>query len=316
MASALLMIVVSVGVEGSEPSSGNARRPTSEADLRFWLENMIWYHRFSLAEVKRATGLEEAEIRAAIARFRITPDRRPRRQPKDVLRVLPYPGGRHPRLGFLEGAVRPQRETKFSVFTPWDESSYVVADIPEAIWCQHGLLYLAHTHVPTMWTRREVSLKPLEWRRHKGGRLEIERRLPNGVLFGVRIQPRRDGVAMDMWLTNGSKERLTDLRVQNCILLKGARGFSAQTNANKVFTPPYAACRSDDGRHWVITAWEPIHRCWGNARCPCLHADPKFPDCEPGETQRLRGWLSFYEGSDIRSEVKRLETIGWRKTRH
>jgi hypothetical protein len=48
--------------------------------------------------------------------------------------VLPYPGGRHPRIGFLDGAVNPQRETKISVSTPWDEQSYVVVDLPEAIW--------------------------------------------------------------------------------------------------------------------------------------------------------------------------------------
>ena len=34
------------------------------------------------------------------------------------------------RRDFLEGAVAPQRETKISVFTPWDDAGYVVADVP------------------------------------------------------------------------------------------------------------------------------------------------------------------------------------------
>ena len=57
---------------------------------------------------------------------------------------------------YRDGAIRPQRETKVSVFLPWAESGYVVVDVPEAIWVdarpKRELLYLAHTDVPTMWT--------------------------------------------------------------------------------------------------------------------------------------------------------------------
>jgi hypothetical protein len=55
------------------------------------------------------------------------------------------------------------------------------------------------------------------------------------------------------------------------VLLKGAEGFREQSNDNKVFSGPYAACRSADGRRWVITAWEPCHRPWGN---PPLRGKP------------------------------------------
>ncbi len=116
-----------------------------------------------------------------------------------------------------------------------------------------------------------------------------------------------------MWLTNGTDQTLSDLRVQNCVMLKGAAGFEQQTADNKVFASPYAACRSEDGRRWVITAWVPCQRAWGNVKCPCLHSDPQFPDCAPGETQHLRGWLSFYEGTDIQGEFRRLDTLGWRQ---
>jgi hypothetical protein len=118
---------------------------------------------------------------------------------------------------------------------------------------------------------------------------------------------------MEMWLTNGTRETLSDLRVQNCVMLKGAAGFEDQTLDNKVFQAPYAACRARGANRWVITAWEPNHRTWSNAKCPCLHSDPKFPDCAPGATQRLRGWLSFYEGTDIEGEFKRLDANGWRE---
>jgi len=70
----------------------------------------------------------------------------------------------------------------------------------------------------------------------------------------------------------------------------------------------YAACKSMDGRRWIITAWEPIHRVWANSKCPCLHSDPQFPDCPPGKTVRVRGWLSF-EGADVKAEFKRLDRL-------
>jgi hypothetical protein len=226
--------------------------------------------------------------------------------------VFPYPGGRHPRIGFLDGAVHPQRETKFSVFTPWDDQSYVVVDLPEAIWSNLGLTYLAHTHVPTIWTKRNATLETLEWTRGARGSLSSQRRLPNGITFAAAIVPTPDSVLMTLKLTNGTGSALSDLRVQQCVMLKGATGFTRQTNDNKVLEKPYAACRSDDGRHWVITAWTPCDRVWANPPCPCLHSDPKFPDCPPGETRLVRGWLSFYEGANPAAEFQRIDKSGWR----
>src|SRR5512132_1643058 len=149
-----------------------ARRPGSERELREWLENMLWYHRFSFQEIQMATGLSASQIDAAVKKYSLELDKKPVRSANAPLLVLPYPGGRHPRIGFLEGAVDPQRETKVSVFTPWDENSYVVVDAPEAIWSNLGLTYLAHTHVPTIWTKQNVELERLEWNRGKEGTLD------------------------------------------------------------------------------------------------------------------------------------------------
>lgn len=310
---AILLALVPLLLHAEEPP--NYRKPANDAELRYWLENMIWHHRFSIEEVAAATGLTRDEAKAASRRFDISLATKPKRAADSPLLVLPYPGGRHPRIGFLDGAVRPQRETKISVFAPWDDSSYVVVDVPEALWSNLGLTYLAHTHVPTLWTRQNVELPQLEWMRNKDGTLEIERKLPNGIAFGVKITPAKDTVQMEMSLTNGTKEKLSDLRVQMCAMLKGLKGFTKQTNDNKVLAPPYAACKSDDGRRWVIMAWEPCHRSWANPPCPCVHSDPKFPDCGPGETKRIHGRLWFYEGTDVRAEFERLDKTAWRNAR-
>lgn len=293
-------------------AEGNYRRPKNDTELRGWLENMVWHHRFSTEEIKAATGLSEAEIDSGIRKFEITPERKPRRRAGDALLVLPYPGGRHPRIGFLDGAVDPQRETKLSIFTPWDESSYVVADVPEAIWSNLGLTYLAHTHIATVWTKQEITLPQLEWTRTAKGEYLMERTLPNGIRFGTLARATPEVVLMKMWLSNGTSQALSDLRVQNCVMLKGARGFAAQTNENKVLKGPFAACRSEAGNRWVITAWQPLHRTWANAPCPCLHSDPKFPDAQPGETKTLYGLVCFYEGAEIEKELGRLQ-IEWER---
>lgn len=289
------------------------RRPANDTDLRAWLENMVVFHRFAPGEVSAATGLTLDEIGVALRRFGLAGKAVPPRPAGEPLRVLPYPGGRHPRLGFFDGAVMPQRETKVSVFAPWDDGGYVVVDVPEAIFSNLGLTYLAHTHIRTVWDLQGIALPRLEWQHHPDGSLTSERTLPNGIAFGTTVRPTPTEARMDLWLRNGTKKKLTGLRVQNCVMLGYAPGFETQTTTNKVFQPPYAAVRSKDGRRWIITAWDPVQRCWGNEMCPCLHSDPQFPDCSPGETQRLRGWLSFHEGTDLAAEITRIESTGWRK---
>jgi len=298
----------------------NFRSPRTEAELKSWLRNMVWYHRFTPAEIRAATGLPPGRIAAALKTFDIRPDNRPKRPRDAPLLVLPYPGGRHPRTGFRDGMIRPQRETKLSAFLPWDEAAYVVLDLPEAIRrndeAKHGLLYLAHTHVPTMWTKRNVELPRLEWKRTTDGGFEMQRTLPNGVAFATCVKPSgKREIRMEMWLKNGSKETLSNLRVQNCIMLSAAPEFAGRMNDNKLLRPPYVACHSKDRKRWIITAWSPNFRAWANPPCPCMHSDPRFPDCKPGETKRLVGRVWFYEGTDIDGELKRLQASGWEKAK-
>src|SRR5690606_30640002 len=118
-------------------ADGSQSRPPSDArDIGEWLNDML-DHTFTRDEMRQVTGFDAARLAAELERL-------PRRaRPAGRVHITPYPGGRHPRIGFLEGALAPQRETKVSVFTPWDPGSYVVVDVPEAIWSNLGLTYLA-----------------------------------------------------------------------------------------------------------------------------------------------------------------------------
>jgi peptidoglycan/xylan/chitin deacetylase (PgdA/CDA1 family) len=286
----------------------NARPVKTDAELAGWLANML-AHEFAPSEMGAALGLTADEVEAARRRLKVEPERA-----KDgSLLVLPYPGGRHPRTGFRDGAIRPQRETKVSVFAPW--GGYVVADVPEAVWFAPGgkreLLYLAHTHVATVFDKQNVRLDPLEWTWDKDGSLRIERTLPNKITLASRVTPGKDGVRMEFKITNGTGEKLTGLDVQMCVMLAGLPGFADRTNDNKVFAKPFAACRDKSGKRWVITGWEECGRAWGNPPCPCLHSDPRVPDVPPGESRTVRGWVSFYEGPDVEAELKRLKMVAF-----
>lgn len=307
---ALTALAVLAGAFGCIAAS-DPRVPQGDEELWYWLTNMIVDHRFTEEEVQAATGLTAAQFADATRRLKLGDATKGTPTPAERVRILPYPGGRHPRIGFQDGAINPQRETKFSAFLPWEGGGYVVVDVPEAIFSNLGLTYLAHTHVPTIWTNQGIELPRQEWQRRPDGSLASERTLPNGIRFAALVVPEKEGVRMELALTNGTKERLTDLRVQNCVMLKAAPGFDQQTNDNKHFQKPYVACRSSAGDRWIVTAWEPCHRAWANPPCPCLHSDPQFPDCEPGETTRVRGWLSFYEGNDLGGELRRLDGL-WR----
>jgi hypothetical protein len=306
---ALMMILIAL-CSAAEPLT-NVRRPESDEELRRWLQNMVWHHRFTNEETRLATGMELAEIVAARKRLGIDRGSTPVRKVDEPLRILPYPGGRHPRIGFLDGAIDPQRETKISIFTPWGPHSYVVLDVPEAIFSNLGLIYLAHTHVPTIWTKQQIELPVLEWQQEENSVLSLERKLPNDISFGTRVTAHQDRVDIDFWITNRTPEPLTEIRVQMCGMLRGAPEFAAQSNNNKVFWKYYAACSNEGGNRWVIFAFTPPGRTWGNPPCPCLHSDPAWPDCAPGETIRARGRLSFYEGNDIDAELRRIDATAW-----
>jgi hypothetical protein len=90
-----------------------------------------------------------------------------------------------------------------------------------------------------------------------------------------------------------------------------AKGFEMHTNVNKVFAKPYVACGSADGKRWMITAWENCVNPWANPDVPCFHSDPRFQDCEAGQTVRLKGGLWFYEGTDVAAAIERIKGSGW-----
>ncbi|MBL8179345.1 MAG: hypothetical protein JNK48_32000, partial [Bryobacterales bacterium] len=209
------------------------------------------------------------------------------------LRVRPYPGGRHPRIGFLEGEIAPMRGTKASVFLPWEGGGYVVVDVPEAIFVDRKLIFLAHTHIPTIWDDQNIVIPNQDWIRDDTGGLRSLWTLPNKVQFGAKISTASGAAEMELWLTNGTGDPLTGLRTQVCVMLKGAPGFTAQTAENKVFGAGRASVRSSDGRRLIHTEWTGAGRIWGNPRCPCMHSDPVLPDCGPGETVRQTGRIWF-----------------------
>ena len=256
-----------------------SRAAADDDELRQWLENMVWHHRFDEEEIARATALSESEIVTTLEKFEISKENSPVSSLTNPFRMMPYPGGRHPRIGFLEGAILSQRETKVSVFTPWNEGfDYVVVDVPEALWSNLGLTYLAHTHIDTIWSKDGIVLPELEWKCDEDGNLKLDRTLPNQIHYEAEVQLVKDHLEMELRLTNGTANLLTDLRIQNCVMLKGAPEFAFLTNENKRFEPPFAAVQSaTHPNRWIITAWEPCHRPWGNAKVPCLHSTRDFP---------------------------------------
>jgi peptidoglycan/xylan/chitin deacetylase (PgdA/CDA1 family) len=278
-------------------------------DPGYWLENMLVHHRFTWAEAAKVCGWSTEEVQKKAAELHIRRDTTPGKLTSGQVRVLPYPGGREVRRGFTDGNIDFQRGTKASIFLPWDTTSYVVVDLPEAIFSQNRLIYLAHTHVPTIWDEQNLSLDNIDWTREPDGSLRFERVLPNRVAFGASIQPKAGSVEMDLWLRNGSEEALPGLRTQICGHLKGAPEFNAQTTTNKIFRAPSVAVHAAGGDRWIITTWERCGRAWGQPLVPCIHADPVLPDCPPGETVRVRGRLWFYEGKDIEQELERAKAL-------
>ncbi len=279
-------------------------------NLRFWLENMIWYHGYSAEEAAAGLGMSKAEVVQHMHELNITSESKPAEDLNGLIRVMPWAPGRHPRIGFLEGAINPQRDTKLSIFLPWKNSGFVVFDLPEAVFANKKLLYLAHTHVPTVWDEMGEKLEQIDWRVAPDGTLLTSRILPNMVSFGARAYPGKNEVAFEYWIMNASDQRLIKVRSQLCLMLKNAPDFNDQTKDNKVLMDCAAAVRSRDGNRWIVTAWKETGRAWQNAPVPCIHADPVFSSIRPAGYELVRGKIFFWTGTDIRSEVERRRDAG------
>ncbi len=235
------------------------------------------------------------------------------------VKIGPYPGG-YPRVTRDELCVDPRPDHKLAVYLPWENSGYIVVDLPEVIFSNVGVLFLAHKHIPTIWTEKNIELETVNWERLEDGSMKYVRRLPNSVVFGAKAIPRKDGVDMELFLQNGTGQTLTVLRTQICVLLKEAKGFNQLTNDNKFFSPgepaaePLVAVHDEEGKRWIATAWDHCVKKWGRHLCPCIHSDPQFPDCPPGKRVSVRGRIFFLDGDieDSYQRLKREDRLFWK----
>ncbi len=275
----------------------------SRARQDYWL-SVMKRHKFSAEEMGKVLGIsaEKVEVLAKDVSLPTVS--------KEKLEVLPYPGGRHPRIDFKEGMASPRRGTKLSVFLPWSPEEYVVLDVPEAVMSQYGITFLGHKHIPTVFDYAKIPVENSDWKRDVQGAWTNLWKLPNNIIIGSKVLPLKDHLEMELWLTNHTTDTIfTGLQTQVCVMLGQSTLFDSQTNANKTLSCPVVSVEAEDQEHWILTGWEGCSNPWGNVDCPCLHADPKFPDCPPGETVKLKGILSFPTAAKATQEIERMQNL-------
>jgi len=204
---------------------------------------------------------------------------------------LPYPGGRHPRSGFLEGAFDPQRETKLLFGVP-DMGGYLVLDLPEAIWSDEQLIFLAHTHLPTVWDRNGERHTFTPWNISLDGRTAANSHvLPDGTTVSAEATRSSDSrIDLLLSIVNRSDHDLTDVWAQTCLML--AQADLGSTDTEIVLSSDIAALRLSE-RMQLEFAWEKVKRTWQNPPVPCMHNDPFLGSCRPGDTLTVRGSLAL-----------------------
>ena len=153
-------------------------------------------------------------------------------------------------------------------------------------------MFLGHTHIPTKWDKQNIEIVNRDWARRGDGSLGSEWVFPDKVACGADVRLVDGEVRMNLWVRNGSRAPLTAMRSQVCVLLARAPEFAHAGT----YSQPRASVTSRDGRRRILTEWDDCQRVWGNERCPCLHSDPRLPDCAPGETVRQQGRI-WFEGA-------------------
>jgi hypothetical protein len=296
----------------AEPARG-AQNATA-ADTRYWLENMACYHAFTDDEIASAMGIPVAEVPPSLAANHVARSTGTRNAVGRSITMVPYPGGRSPFPVDAQDSGWLRRDTKLSVFAPWDSASYAVLEVPRAVITDQGVVYPDCRSVPTVWTREGACLPRVEWVRLPNSTLTYERVLPIGVAFGAKATCAPGGVRMELWLRNGTESTLKYVMAQCGSFLARLKGFEKQSAATATIRAPYVAARSADGAKWAILAWDAADRTWCDTRLLGIRSDPTFPDCPPHGTVKVQGWFSFYQGTDIDGELKRIDTTGWRST--
>lgn len=245
-------------------------------------------------------------------------------------------------IRILPGAWRPHYpwEQIAWVSPAWPSQEYLWLDFPEAIFVGRSLLFLSHLHPEASIVYPE--LPPVPWRPTADG-IAFVRVLPNGLEFGGSVT-REDAttVRLDLRIKNGSREPLREITLQTCAYLRGIKEFADYTRDNKfVHVPdagwiplsqaltlppggsPYRAgwrtkgkpvvdwpvlvTKSNVAERWVGMTWrQDTLSLIGNPNHPCMHADPKLKDLEPGESASLRGALFFFEGPLANFDVARI----------
>jgi hypothetical protein len=112
---------------------------------------------------------------------------------------------------------------------------------------------------------------------------------------------------MDLWLKNGTTEKLRNLRVQNCVMLKSAPQFSRQTSENKVFKESYVAVPNDEKRRWIITAWAPATDRGTTRTVPACIPTPSFPTVPRAKRNTCAAGIPF--------TTARTSMLNWNESR-
>jgi len=185
--------------------------------------------------------------------------------------------------------------------------SYVVVDLPEAIFSNLGLTFLAHTHIPTIWDARNIWLEKRRLGAPTGRQLQRQQRLPNQITIGAKVRPSVGLVEMELWVRNDSSQKLTGLRTQIWSCSPVPRNSAGRITTRNFSAARFSAASSATGDRWLLTAWDRCGRAWGNPPVPCLHSDPVLPDCSPEPEVRVRGPTVVLRRRQIDTELERVQ---------
>jgi hypothetical protein len=235
-------------------------------------------------------------------------------------------------LRILPGQWRPHYPWEQIVWISpsWPSQDYLWLDFPEAIFSNQGLLFLSH--INPAFPAAFPDWPPVTWHRLPNG-LAFERLLPNGVAFSGSATKQSDTIVrLELCLKNGSARPLTDITLQTCAFLRAIKEFADFTRANKfVHVPdkgwvslevaakmpagsgPYRVGWRNSGKllaDWPVIvavsnqAERLVAMTWhqdtlslvSNPNHPCLHADPRIRDLQPGAQAAIGGNIVFFQG--------------------
>lgn len=241
-----------------------------------------------------------------------------------------------PRLRVVPAHFPDHPSASVTVHHPWEAEGASNLMLPENLFAGQDVLFTGQNWVEVD-ARYPQALQPDVREIVPGRLVRYEHKLGDEYVLRARAEVKDGGVDLELTVENKTDAALEGLRAQVCLGSQRVADFASKSLDGVVVPVDgkmrpltevanvgawdglkrYVPVRADEARSDGLTeadlaliglvnggssrtigvSWQGARFLIANGELSCIHADPYFPDCPPGESVTARGRIFFAEGN-------------------